>query len=120
MLNFSCTKLPEAFMIDKQESKKFFSQYGNIRRFILYPSKCECVVEYETTEGAQNALNAKVDFLITPADPARQSPKSEYFLDPDVQSELNSMMPSGLKTPIKPQAGKFLSFINLWMLKSIF
>jgi hypothetical protein len=65
------------------------------------------VVEYETTEGAQNALNAKVDFVISPADPARQSPKNEYFLDPDVQAELNSMLPSGLK-PIKPQAGKFL------------
>lgn len=94
-------------MIDKQETKKFFSQFGAIRRFILYPSRSECVVEYETTEGAQNALNAKVDFVIMLADPARQSPKNEYFLDPDVQSELNSMLPAGSKAPVKPQAGEF-------------
>lgn len=95
-LYYSCTKLPESFFIDKQEAKKFFSQFGSIRRFILYPSKYECVIEYDTTESAQKALNAKVNFIISPT---RQSPKNEYYVDPDVQSELESMLPIGSKPP---------------------
>jgi hypothetical protein len=91
---FSCTNLPSSFL-DKQEAKKFFSQFGILRRFILYPSKMECVIEFETVESAQKALNAKVDFNISPA---RQSPKNDYFVDPDVQAELDSMLPINAKS----------------------
>ena len=54
------------------------------------------MIEYETIESAQRALNAKVNFIISPT---RQSPKNEYYVDPDVQSELESMLPLGSKPP---------------------
>lgn len=92
--SITCTQLPARFIIDKQEAKKFFIQFGSIKSFILKPSRCECRIEYETAESAQKALNAEVDFEIV-ATKLENTKNTEDFIDPDVQSELDSMLPVG-------------------------
>ena len=58
--------MPEAFVSDKQAAKNFFGQYGVIKRFILRPKRNECSIEYETAEGAKQALNYQGNIKIFP------------------------------------------------------
>ena len=95
--SITCFKLPELFVLDKQETKKFFSQFGGIKSFILKPKRSECTIEYESVESALKALNSDVDFEIVPTKPEYLK-MSDDFVDPDVQSELQAMLPAGIKT----------------------
>jgi hypothetical protein len=89
-----CRKLPELFTVDKKAARAFFSKFGVITKFIMYPKKQECIVEFETIESAQKALNYQGNIEISPAVAKAQTPEPD-FVDPDVQSELDLMLPSG-------------------------
>lgn len=118
--SITCFKLPELFVLDKQETKKFFSQFGSIKSFILKPKKAECTIEYHFVEDALKALNADVDFEVVPT-------KSEYlkmsddYIDPDVQTELQAMLPVGIKTskPSKLFICVPVKFIKLYFIKGV-
>ncbi|CAG9803088.1 unnamed protein product [Chironomus riparius] len=95
--SITCFKLPDLFILDKQETKKFFSQYGSIKSFILKPKRAECTIEYHFVEDAMKALNADVDFDVVPTKPEYLKVSDDY-IDPDVQTELQAMLPSSMKT----------------------
>lgn len=103
--SITCFKLPELFIIDKQETKKFFSQFGSIKSFILKPQKAECQVEYHFVADAMKALNADVEFEIVPTKPEYIKVTDDY-IDPDVQTELQAMLPVSMKTS-KPSKFNF-------------
>ncbi|KAG5683416.1 hypothetical protein PVAND_012699 [Polypedilum vanderplanki] len=104
--SITCSQLPAEFIIDKQEAKKFFTQFGNIKNFIFKSSRQEYIIEYSTVEAAQKALNASVNFKISPTKP--EPIKSSEEFDPDVQAELESMLPVGSKTIVKQNIENFL------------
>jgi RNA recognition motif-containing protein len=91
--SITCSQLPAEFIIDKQEARKFFIQFGAIKNFIFKPARQEYTIEFSTPEAAQKALNAQVNFIITPTklEPVKSS---DELIDPDVQAELESMLPS--------------------------
>lgn len=89
----SCEKIP---FLDKQIAKDHFSQFGRMTRFILRPKRLACTVEYDSVESAERAIagggsynGQKFDIFYTP--PSNEQPKSDDFVDPDVQAELESM-----------------------------
>ena len=94
--SITCFKLPDRFILDKQETKRFFSQYGSIKSFILKPKRAECTIEYHFVEDAMKALNADVDFEVVPTKPEYLKMSDDY-IDPDVQTELQAMLPVGHK-----------------------
>jgi RNA recognition motif. (a.k.a. RRM, RBD, or RNP domain) len=97
---FSCIKLPEALTSDKQAAKAFFGKFGTIKRFILRPTRNECTVEYETVDAAQAALNYQGNFQIFQTPIKAPTPEPD-FIDPDVQSELDVMLPVGGRSQTK-------------------
>ncbi|CRL01712.1 CLUMA_CG014928, isoform A [Clunio marinus] len=103
----SASNLPETFIVDKQVAKEFFSQFGTVKRIIFRPKRLECTVEYETIESAQQALNYQANFKIFPTPQKPATPEPE-FLNPDVQSELDLMYPSGIRTQAKPGMETFI------------
>jgi len=86
---------------NKQVIKEFFSKFGAIRKFIIYPKRRECTVEYASAKAAAKVLSAQVDFniFLTPAVAGKKM--NEGSVDPDVQSELESMAPVGIKKHTK-------------------
>lgn len=110
--SITCFKLPEIFILDKQETKKYFSKFGLIKSFILRPSRAECTVEYEDYESAQRALNSNNGLDIVPTKPEHLQKVNDDYIDPDVQSELQAMLPSGKKPSKLTLLGPPRSFIN--------
>lgn len=110
----TCSKLPSDFIADKQATKKFFEQeFGEVKNFISKPSRQECTVEFKTLEAAQKALASKVNFTISPT-----TKVTEEYIDPEVQAELESMLPVGGKTANVKQS-KFVSLLFLLYLRLI-
>lgn len=96
----TCSQLPAEFIVDKQEARKFMLQFGPIKNFIYKPSRQEYTVEFNSLESAQKAINAQVSFIITATRP-ESFKSSEELIDPDVQAELESMLPIGSKPNVK-------------------
>lgn len=62
----------------------------------MYPKKQECIVEFESIEAAQKALNYQGNIQISPT-PTKVETAEADFIDPDVQSELDLMYPVGTR-----------------------
>lgn len=92
-------------MNDKKAARAFFGKFGVITKFIMYPKKQECIVEFETIEGAQKALNYQGNIQISPTPMKLETPEAD-FVDPDVQSELDLMCPVGTR-PTQQKQGEF-------------
>lgn len=105
--SITCSKLPEMFVLDKQEAKKFFSKFGLVKSFILKPNKSECTVEYESYEAAQKALHSNIGLEIVPTKPEHLLKANDDFIDPDVESELQAMLPVALKPQTKPSMSHY-------------
>lgn len=67
----------------------------------MRPKRNECTVEFETVEAAKAALSYQGNFQIFPT-PTKPETSDSDFIDPDVQSELDLMLPGGaIRTQIK-------------------
>jgi hypothetical protein len=78
-----------------------------VKEFTVHHNKNECHVEYFAAEDAKKALNANVGFKIDVASP-RTKKSYEGMIDPDVQSELECMLPIGAKTFASRQGIEFI------------
>ena len=72
----------------------------------MYPKKQECIVEFETIDAAQKALNYQGNIEIS----AKVQTTETDFVDPDVQSELDLMLPAGSRSPQPKQGENFVKF----------
>ena len=92
----SCEKIP---FLDKQVARDHFSQFGKINGFIMRPKRLSCIVEYDSVESAERAIaggstynGQKFEIFYTPNTDVS---KSDDFVDPDVQAELEAMQGKG-------------------------
>lgn len=94
-MNFSCSKIPEAFL-DKNVAKRHFEHFGRIKEFTLHPKRLTCTVEYTDRDSAESALLEgnyydDLEFDISFTTYTATQNKQDSYLDPDVQDELNAM-----------------------------
>ncbi|KAL5277578.1 MCM3AP family protein [Megaselia abdita] len=95
--SITCSNIPEEFL-NKQLAKEHFSQFGNIKHFLLRPRLHQCTVEYEREEEAEEAQYGAADYNghemsidFTTIDKPQPKTVLSKWLDPDIQSELSAM-----------------------------
>ncbi|XP_026847158.1 protein xmas-2 [Drosophila persimilis] len=91
-----CTDIPELFL-DKFVARTHFGRFGNLVNFVLRPCRMTCTVSYATEEEAELALHEgnvynghefHMSYAEKETAPAQ---KTEQWVDPEVQAELNAI-----------------------------